>query len=236
MSLLPRCRASICAGNMDIIRIRAPRSGPALIFCSGMVAINPEAGEREHGTVTSEARRIDGHTVRRVTPSSGGHVAAALTTPSPPNGNVAFPLSEANRPWCGGRQGCRQRSARRLRSWGPSDTFQSVIGAAGERDQADPGVHTPASHFSRKCVKAPRNAPARDARRKNQGKALPPNWAMIAGGRRASSPQESAVAWARRPRGGLTEAERVEAMTFAISSGVRVRFSAFGSDGCEEHP
>jgi enamine deaminase RidA (YjgF/YER057c/UK114 family) len=29
-----------------------------LIFCSGMVAINPETGEREHGTVTSEARRI----------------------------------------------------------------------------------------------------------------------------------------------------------------------------------
>jgi hypothetical protein len=26
--------------------------------CSGMVAINPETGEREHGTVTSEARRI----------------------------------------------------------------------------------------------------------------------------------------------------------------------------------
>ncbi len=29
-----------------------------LIFCSGMVAVNPETGEREHGTVTSEARRI----------------------------------------------------------------------------------------------------------------------------------------------------------------------------------
>src|SRR5262249_31461898 len=29
-----------------------------LIFCSGMVAIHPESGEREHGTVTSEARRI----------------------------------------------------------------------------------------------------------------------------------------------------------------------------------
>jgi 2-iminobutanoate/2-iminopropanoate deaminase len=29
-----------------------------LIFCSGMVAIHPETGEREHGTVTSEARRI----------------------------------------------------------------------------------------------------------------------------------------------------------------------------------
>ena len=29
-----------------------------LIFCSGMVAVNPVTGEREHGTVTSESRRI----------------------------------------------------------------------------------------------------------------------------------------------------------------------------------
>src|SRR5262249_5147992 len=36
---------------------RAIRAG-GLILCSGMVAINPESGEREHGTVTSEARRI----------------------------------------------------------------------------------------------------------------------------------------------------------------------------------
>src|SRR4051812_20483401 len=35
----------------------AIRSG-GLIFCSGMVAINPETGQREHGTVTSETRRI----------------------------------------------------------------------------------------------------------------------------------------------------------------------------------
>ena len=35
----------------------AIRAG-GLIFCSGMVAVNPETGEREHGTVTSEARRI----------------------------------------------------------------------------------------------------------------------------------------------------------------------------------
>ena len=27
-----------------------------LIFCSGMVAIQPEIGEREHGTVTTEVR------------------------------------------------------------------------------------------------------------------------------------------------------------------------------------
>src|SRR5690242_12934805 len=35
----------------------AIRAG-GLIFCSGMAAINPETGEREHGTVTSETRRI----------------------------------------------------------------------------------------------------------------------------------------------------------------------------------
>jgi 2-iminobutanoate/2-iminopropanoate deaminase len=35
----------------------AIRAG-GLIFCSGMLAINPQTGEREHGTVTSETRRI----------------------------------------------------------------------------------------------------------------------------------------------------------------------------------
>ena len=35
----------------------AIRAG-GLIFCSGIMAINPETGEREHGTVTSETRRI----------------------------------------------------------------------------------------------------------------------------------------------------------------------------------
>src|SRR5438045_4837255 len=35
----------------------AIRAG-GLIFCSGMVAINPKTGEREHGTVTNETRRI----------------------------------------------------------------------------------------------------------------------------------------------------------------------------------
>jgi 2-iminobutanoate/2-iminopropanoate deaminase len=35
----------------------AVRAG-GLIFCSGMTALNPDTGEREHGTVTSEARRI----------------------------------------------------------------------------------------------------------------------------------------------------------------------------------
>jgi 2-iminobutanoate/2-iminopropanoate deaminase len=29
-----------------------------LIFCSAMVAVDPETGEREHGTVTSEVHRI----------------------------------------------------------------------------------------------------------------------------------------------------------------------------------
>lgn len=29
-----------------------------LIFCSAMVAVDPETGEREHGTVTSETHRI----------------------------------------------------------------------------------------------------------------------------------------------------------------------------------
>jgi 2-iminobutanoate/2-iminopropanoate deaminase len=38
----------------------AIRAG-GLIFCSGMVAIHPETGEREHGTVTSEAKRIFGN-------------------------------------------------------------------------------------------------------------------------------------------------------------------------------
>src|SRR3954466_128529 len=35
----------------------AVRAG-GLVFCSGMVAINPETGKREHGTVTSETCRI----------------------------------------------------------------------------------------------------------------------------------------------------------------------------------
>jgi 2-iminobutanoate/2-iminopropanoate deaminase len=35
----------------------AIRAG-GLVFCSGIVAVDPETGERQHGTVTSEARRI----------------------------------------------------------------------------------------------------------------------------------------------------------------------------------
>src|ERR1700694_2323764 len=41
-------------GHHQSLAIRAG----GLIFCSGMVAVNPETGEREHGTLTSEARRI----------------------------------------------------------------------------------------------------------------------------------------------------------------------------------
>jgi 2-iminobutanoate/2-iminopropanoate deaminase len=29
-----------------------------LIFCSGMLAVDPQTGERQHGTVTSECRRV----------------------------------------------------------------------------------------------------------------------------------------------------------------------------------
>jgi 2-iminobutanoate/2-iminopropanoate deaminase len=49
--------------GLDLRREYGHHQSPAiraggLIFCSGMVAINPENGEREHGTVTSETRRI----------------------------------------------------------------------------------------------------------------------------------------------------------------------------------
>jgi 2-iminobutanoate/2-iminopropanoate deaminase len=51
------------APGLDLGREYGHHQSPAiraggLIFCSGMVAINPESGEREHGTVTSETRRI----------------------------------------------------------------------------------------------------------------------------------------------------------------------------------
>src|SRR5689334_1215149 len=68
------CRGVVIGGRMrDVIPAPVPgldfrreyghHQSPAiraggLIFCSGMVAINPETGEREHGTVTSETRRI----------------------------------------------------------------------------------------------------------------------------------------------------------------------------------
>jgi 2-iminobutanoate/2-iminopropanoate deaminase len=41
-------------GHPQTLAIRAG----GLIFFSGMLAINPQTGEREHGTITSETRRI----------------------------------------------------------------------------------------------------------------------------------------------------------------------------------
>jgi 2-iminobutanoate/2-iminopropanoate deaminase len=41
-------------GHHQSVAIRAG----GLIYCSGLLPINPETGEREHGTVTSEAKRI----------------------------------------------------------------------------------------------------------------------------------------------------------------------------------
>src|ERR1043166_6320972 len=54
---------SVPVPGLDLAREYGHHQSPAiraggLIFCSGMVAINPETGEREHGTVTSETRRI----------------------------------------------------------------------------------------------------------------------------------------------------------------------------------
>src|ERR1700740_1434238 len=49
--------------GLDLRREYGHHQSPAiraggLMFCSGMVAIEPQSGERQHGTVTSEARRI----------------------------------------------------------------------------------------------------------------------------------------------------------------------------------
>jgi 2-iminobutanoate/2-iminopropanoate deaminase len=41
-------------GHHQSVAIRAG----GLIFCSGVLPINPQTGEREHGTVTSETKRI----------------------------------------------------------------------------------------------------------------------------------------------------------------------------------
>jgi 2-iminobutanoate/2-iminopropanoate deaminase len=51
---LPGLDFSALFGHCQTPAIRAG----GLIFCSGMLAINPQTGEREHGTVTSETRRI----------------------------------------------------------------------------------------------------------------------------------------------------------------------------------
>src|SRR5215467_5766502 len=49
--------------GLDLRREYGHHQSPAiraggLVFCSGMVAVDPVTGEREHGTVTSETRRI----------------------------------------------------------------------------------------------------------------------------------------------------------------------------------
>jgi 2-iminobutanoate/2-iminopropanoate deaminase len=49
--------------GLDLRREYGHHQSPAIraggmIFCSGIVAIDPQSGERQHGTVTSEARRI----------------------------------------------------------------------------------------------------------------------------------------------------------------------------------
>ena len=54
------------APGLDLRRHYGLHQSPAirargLIFCSGMVAVHPETGEREHGTVSSETRRIFGN-------------------------------------------------------------------------------------------------------------------------------------------------------------------------------
>ena len=53
-------------GGLDLAHHYGLHQSPAvrargLIFCSGMVAVHPLTGEREHGTVTSETRRIFGN-------------------------------------------------------------------------------------------------------------------------------------------------------------------------------
>jgi 2-iminobutanoate/2-iminopropanoate deaminase len=54
------------AAGLDLRRHYGLHQSPAiraqgLIFCSGMVAVHPETGEREHGTMTSETRRVFGN-------------------------------------------------------------------------------------------------------------------------------------------------------------------------------
>jgi 2-iminobutanoate/2-iminopropanoate deaminase len=49
--------------GLDLHREYGHHQSPAIraggmVFCSGMVAIDPQSGDRQHGTVTSEARRI----------------------------------------------------------------------------------------------------------------------------------------------------------------------------------
>ena len=51
------------APGLDFAAVFGHHQTPAiraggLIFCSGMLAVNPQTGEREHGTVTTETRRV----------------------------------------------------------------------------------------------------------------------------------------------------------------------------------
>ena len=62
---MPSARELIAAPapGLDFATVFGHCQSPAiraggLIFCSGLLAINPQSGEREHGTVTSETRRI----------------------------------------------------------------------------------------------------------------------------------------------------------------------------------
>jgi len=59
--------------GLDLCREYGHHQSPAiraggLIFCSGMVAINPESGEREHGTVTHLRESETASGVRRLDP------------------------------------------------------------------------------------------------------------------------------------------------------------------------
>jgi len=51
--------------GLDLGREYGHHQSPAIraggmVFCSGMVAIDPQSGERQHGTVTSEVERGQG--------------------------------------------------------------------------------------------------------------------------------------------------------------------------------
>jgi 2-iminobutanoate/2-iminopropanoate deaminase len=73
MAALPRpdaarLREAIAAprAGLDLRRHYGHHQSPAiraggLIFCSGILAVDPETGERRHGTLTSEARVIFGN-------------------------------------------------------------------------------------------------------------------------------------------------------------------------------
>ena len=66
--------------SLDLRREYGHHQSPAIraggmVFCSGMVAIDPQSGERQHGTVTSEARRIFDN-LKLLLESTGSSLAA----------------------------------------------------------------------------------------------------------------------------------------------------------------